>query len=122
MDGMMEGLKYVYLNPEDSVKTHLAMVKEFKGAITNQKVIEFGMHIGTALGMVPAFKNHVIGYMDPELVKISATSVQTYMGVKTLPPVEKLYTNKFVGSIKLTDAEWATVEARSQKYLPKKPS
>jgi len=98
------------------------MVKEFQGAITNQKVIEYGMHIGTALGMVPAFKEKGLGYQEPELMKITADSVQTYMGVKDLPPVEKLYTNKFVGSIKLTDAEWATVAARSDKYLPKRPS
>ena len=122
MDGIMEGLKYVYLNPEEGVKTHLNSVKEFKGAITNQKVIEYGMHIGTALGMVPAFKNNGLGYMDPGLVKDSANSVQTYMGVKTLPPVEKLYTNKFVGKIKLTDAEWAVVAARSEKYIPPKKS
>ena len=122
MDGLLEGLKYVYLNPEDSVKTHLDMVKEFKGAPTNQKVIEYGMHIGTALGMVPAFKEKGLGTMDPELMKVTAESVQTYMGVKNLPPVDKLYTNKFVGSVKLTDAEWAAVAARSDKYLPKKPS
>jgi NitT/TauT family transport system substrate-binding protein len=122
MGGLMEGLKYVYLNPEDSVKTHLNMVKEFKGAITNQKVIEYGAAIGTALGMVPSFRDSGLGYMDPELMKITANSVTTYMGVKTLPAVEKLYTNKFVGSAKLTAAEWSAVEARSQKYLPKKPS
>jgi NitT/TauT family transport system substrate-binding protein len=122
VDGALEGLKYVYLNPEDGVKTHLEQVKEFQGAITNQKVIEFGMHIGTALGMVPAFKQNGLGYMDPALVEESAKSVQTYMGVKTLPPVDRLYTNKFVGNIKLTDAEWKVVEERSAQYLPKKPS
>jgi hypothetical protein len=55
-------------------------------------------------------------------VEESAKSVQTYMGVKTLPPVDRLYTNKFVGNIKLTDAEWKVVEERSAQYLPKKPS
>jgi len=122
MDGLMEGLKYVYLNPEESVRVHLNMVKEFKGAITNQKVIEYGMAIGTALGMVPAFKEKGLGSMDPELMKVTASTVQTYMGVKDLPPLDKLYTNKFVGAIKLTDAEWSTVSARSEKYIPPKRS
>jgi NitT/TauT family transport system substrate-binding protein len=120
MGGIMEGLKYLYLNPEDTVKTHLEMVKEFQGAITNQKVIEYGAAISTALGMVPAFKEKGLGYMDPGLMKVTAESVTTYMGVKDLPPAEKLYTNKFVGEVKLTAAEWAVVEKRSEKYIPPK--
>lgn len=120
VEGIMEGLKYVYLNPEDTVKIHLEMVKEFQGAVTNQKVIEYGMHISTALGMVPAFKDKGLGFQEPDLMKVTGESVQTYMGVKDLPPVEKLYTNKFVGSVKLTDAEWSTVATRSEKYTPKK--
>jgi hypothetical protein len=90
--------------------------------VTNQKVIEYGHEIGVALGMVPSFKNQGLGYMDPELMKITAESVKAYMGVKNLPPLDKMYTNKFVGKIKLTDAEWAKVEERAQKYLPKRPS
>ena len=46
-------------------------------------------------------------------------TVETYMGVKNLPPVDKLFTNKFVGGVKLTDAEWSSVE-RSEKILPKR--
>ncbi|MPZ55971.1 MAG: twin-arginine translocation signal domain-containing protein [Rhizobiales bacterium] len=122
MSGIMEGLKYLYLNPEESVKIHLDMVKEFKGAVTNQKVIEYGAAISTALGMVPSFKEKGLGYMEPELMKVTAESVKTYMGVKNLPLAEKLYTNKFVGEVKLTDAEWSAVEARSAKYIPPKRS
>ena len=122
VDGLVEGMKFVYLNPEEGVRNHLALVKEFQGAITNQKVIEYGQGIGTMLGMVPSFKNQGLGYMDPELMKITAESVQTYMGVKNLPPLEKIYTNKFVGKTKLTDAEWSAVESRVERYVPKKPS
>jgi len=120
--GLMDGLKYVYLNPEKSVEMHLDSVKEFKGgSVTNKKVIEYGQAISTALGMVPSFKDKGLGYMDPELMKITANSVQTYMGVKNLPSVDKMYTNKFVGSVKLSDSEWSAVQKRSEKYLPKKP-
>ena len=49
------------------------------------------------------------------------TSPATVAFRSLLPPVDKLYTNQFVGNVKLTDAEWNAVEARSAKYLPKKP-
>jgi hypothetical protein len=41
------------------------------------------------------------------------------MGVKSLPKTDTMYTNKFVGTVKLNDAEWKTTEERSKKYLPK---
>lgn len=121
VEGLMEGLRYVYLNPEKSAAAHLEIVKEFKGgSVTNAKVIEFGQAVSTALGMAPAFKQNGLGYMEPTLVEQTATTVATYMGVKSLPKTDTMFTNKFVGSVELTDAEWKTTEERSQKYLPKR--
>jgi NitT/TauT family transport system substrate-binding protein len=119
--GLMEGLKYLYLNPEKSVALHIESVKEFQGgSIANQKVIEYGQAVSTALGVVPAVKQNGLGYMDPELVATTAKTVETYMGVKNAPPTATLFTNKFVGAAKLTEAEWAEVEKRSEKYLPRR--
>jgi NitT/TauT family transport system substrate-binding protein len=119
IEGLMEGLKYVYLNPDKSAALHLESVKEFKGGgVTNEKVIEYGQAIGTALGMVPAFKEHGLGYMEPGLIEQTAQSVVTYMGVKTLPATASMFTNEFVGTARLTDAEWRSTEERSRKYLP----
>ena len=121
VDGLLEGLKYVYLNPEKSVELHMKSVKEFQGgSALNQKVIEYGQAVGTALGVVDSVKLNGLGYMDPALVATTAATVKTYMDVKNAPDIEKLYTNQFVGSIKLSEAEWQAVEARSEKYVPRK--
>ena len=121
VEGLMEGLKYVYLNPEKSVELHIESVKEFQGgSAANQKVIEYGQAVSTALGLVEPVKKNGLGFMDPSLMAETVNTVKTYMGVPNVPPVEQLYTNKFVGDIRLTDQEWAEVEARSAKYLPRK--
>ncbi len=121
VEGLLEGLKYVYLNPEKSVELHMKSVKEFQGgSVLNQKVIEYGQAVGTALGVVESVKLNGLGYMDPALVATTANTVKTYMDVKNAPELEKLYTNQFVGSVKLSEAEWQTVEARSEKYIPRK--
>jgi NitT/TauT family transport system substrate-binding protein len=120
VEGLMDGLKYVYLNPEKSVEIHIAAVKEFQGgSVANQKVIEYGQAVSTALGMVPGFRDKGLGYMEPELMATTANTVKTYMGAKDLPGLDKLYTNKFIGNVKLTGAEWKMVEERSAKYLPR---
>lgn len=121
VDGVTEGLKYVYLNPERSVELHLESVKEFQGgSVANQKVIEYGQAVSTALGLVPSVKQNGLGYMDPDLVGVTAKTVETYMGVKNVPPIDQMYTNKFIGSVKLSDQEWTNVQARAEKYLPRK--
>jgi NitT/TauT family transport system substrate-binding protein len=71
---------------------------------------------------VPAVRQHGLGYMDPDLVATTAKTVETYMGVTNAPPTQTLFTNKFVGTVKLTEAEWSEVEKRSEKYLPRKSS
>jgi hypothetical protein len=115
----MEGLKYVYLNPDQALKIHLESVTEFKDAsAANQKVIEFGQACSTALGMVPAFRDNGLGFMDPALVAETANTVKTYMGVSNLPALDAMYTNQFVGAAKLSPEEWRAVEERSLKYLP----
>jgi NitT/TauT family transport system substrate-binding protein len=120
VEGLMEGLRYVYLNPVNSVALHLENVKEFKGgSATNEKVIEYGQAVSTALGMVPAFKTHGLGYMEPGLVEQTAQTVATYMGATALPKAASMFTNEFIGATALTDAEWMSIEDRSKKYLPK---
>jgi NitT/TauT family transport system substrate-binding protein len=119
VQGLMDGLRYVYVNPEESLKIHLDSVKDFQNAnLTNRKVIEFGQAISTSLGMVPEFKENGLGYMDPGLVAQTAKTVTDYMGVRNLPAVDSMFTNKFVGSTKLTDQEWSEVESRSVQYRP----
>jgi len=121
VDGLLEGLKYVYLNPEKSVELHMKSVKELQGgSALNQKVIEYGQAVGTALGLAESVKLNGLGYMDPALVATTANTVKTYMDVKNAPELDKLYTNRFVGSVKLSEAEWQAVEARSEKYIPRK--
>lgn len=119
IEGLMDGLKYVYLNPQHAVELHIESLKEFQGGSpANQKVIEYGQAVSTSLGMVPSFRDHGLGFMDPELVKVTRETVQTYLGVKDLPPADKLFTNKFVGNVKLTSKEWTAVESRSKQYSP----
>jgi NitT/TauT family transport system substrate-binding protein len=119
VEGLMEGLKYVYINPEQALRIHLDSVAELKDAsVANQKVIEYGQACSTSLGMVPAFRDNGLGFMDPALIEETAAVVERYMAVPKLPPVNKMFTNQFVGATKLSPEEWQTVATRSSKYLP----
>jgi NitT/TauT family transport system substrate-binding protein len=119
VEGLMEGLKFTYLNPEKAIELHVESLKEFQGGgPATREVLFFGQEIGTSLGFVPSFKMHGLGYMDPELIDVARQSVATYMDMKNLPPVAEMFSNRFVGAAKLTDAEWSQVEERVKRTLP----
>jgi NitT/TauT family transport system substrate-binding protein len=119
VEGAMEGLQYVYLNPDQAIDIHVDSLKEFQGgAPATRDVLLYGQEVGTSLGFVPSFREHGLGYMDPQLVAVTRQSVETYMGISGIPPAETLYTNRFVGAAKLSAAEWTAVEDRVRKRLP----
>jgi len=119
VDGALEGLRYAYLNPEKAIDLHIESLKEFQGGSpATREVLLYGQEVGTSLGFVPSFRQHGLGYMDPELVAVTRQSVETYMDIKGIPPADQLFTNRFVGSVKLGDAEWSEVEQRVRSTLP----
>jgi len=107
VDGLLEGLKFAYLNPEKAIDLHVESLKEFQGgAPATREVLFYGQEVGTSLGFVPSFKEHGLGTIDPQLAEVTRQSVETYMGIKNIPPTKELYTDQFVGAVKLTPAEW----------------
>jgi hypothetical protein len=78
----------------------------------------YGQEVATSLGFVPAFKEHGLGYIDPQLADATRHSVETYMGIKNIPPANQLYTDRFVGAVTMTPQEWTTVTERVKKELP----
>ena len=120
MDGVMEGLAYTYLHPNESIDIHLQMVREFQGSSTNRDVVKHGQGVMTAMGLVPDVEKNGLGFMDPESVKRTRETVIAYMGAKDVPPADQLYTNAFTGRIKLTPAQWAGVREAVKRYVPAK--
>jgi NitT/TauT family transport system substrate-binding protein len=120
MDGVMEGLAYTYLNPNESIDIHLQMVKEFQGSPTNREVVKHGQGVMTAMGLAPEVEKNGLGFMDPEMVKRTRETVMTYMGAKDVPAAEQLYTNAFAGKTRLTAAQWSTIRESVKRYVPAK--
>ena len=52
------------------------------------------------------------------MVKRTRETVMTYMGATDAPPAEQLFTNAFVGKVKLAPADWARVKESVKRYLP----
>jgi NitT/TauT family transport system substrate-binding protein len=117
VEGAMEGLKFTYLKPADTLELHIQTLKEFQGSERSRETIKHQIAINTALGIYPGPKQHGLGYFDPAEVVQNVAIAKEYLSLEKPVEPEKLYTNKYVGTITLTPAEWNQVEASVKSYI-----
>jgi NitT/TauT family transport system substrate-binding protein len=116
IDGVMEGLKYSFLEPDKTTDIHLEMVKEYDNASTDRRFINYGVLINTATSIAPYLAETGLGHLEDKLVAATQDKIVKYLGVKAPQAPSALYTNQFVGSVKLTAAEWNSVRASVKDY------
>ena len=116
VDGALEGLKYSFLEPDKTTDIHLEMVKEYDGASSDRNFVKYGVLINTATSLAPYLEQQGLGYMDDKLVAATQDKIVKYLGVKAAQEPSALYTNQFAGKVKLTPAQWKTVEEGVKEY------
>ena len=118
VDASMEGLVLALRNPDEAIEATVGELKEVAMTASgrDQLRIGFGMYALTTLA--PEAKRNGIGWQDPEVMKRQEDIVMNYLAEKTdkRPDLDKLYTNRFVGGVKLSDADWTAAEQRFAQY------
>lgn len=118
VEGALKGVAFSYLTPEKAVDITMKKLPLYGAGKESKRLIEVGQGVATAMGVSPHVEKQGLGWMEPSLVKDSVDKVATYMGAAKIADVESLYTNEFIGKVRLTAEQWAQVKAASQKYLP----
>ena len=116
-EAILEGLKYTYLYPEESVESHLKAVPDYRDTPENRALIRHGIGCTAALGLVNTPKDNGLGWMDPRVVEKTIDIIATYLGLEKRPSPDKVFTNRFAGSVKMTAAEWERALALHKKYI-----
>jgi len=115
--GLCEGIKFALLKPEETVEQLFKEVPELKLASTVKEQLQIGMGVWASNYVAREAMEHGIGYADPAAyVKMTDLIVATAAPGDKKPDPATLYSNEFVGKLKLTDAEWKTVKSASSKY------
>lgn len=117
VEASIEGLHFALNNPDEALAAYAAELKEAamtKAALDNIR-IGFGMYALTSLG--PEAKRG-LGWQDPEAMRKHVDLVMSYVADKAdkRPDPDKVYTNRFVDGLRLSDAEWAAAEKRFAQY------
>ncbi len=116
--GLSEGVKFALLNPAQTIEILFKEVPELKLASTAQEQLEIGMGVWAANYASKEAIDKGVGYADPAVYAKMTDLIFENAGAAgdKKPDPASLYTNEFVGKLKLSDAEWAKAKAASAKY------
>jgi NitT/TauT family transport system substrate-binding protein len=116
--GLCEGIKFALLKPDETIELLFKEVPEMKLASTAKEQLQIGMGVWAANYVSKEAMEHGIGYADPAAyVKMTDLIVAAGSPDDKKPDPTTLYSNEFVGKIKLTDAEWKAVKSANAKYV-----
>jgi hypothetical protein len=62
-------------------------------------------------------RRHGLGWHDEAKVKRTLEIADTYLKLPNIPSPSAVYTNDYVGSVKLSDAEWTRTRELAKSFL-----
>jgi len=117
--GMMDGLKWTMLNPEEAVERHLKEQQELAISKNAKLFTELGVGMLSSINIVPETEQNGLGYSDLDKIDQQAKQVVLYTGKPDdppPPPAKDYVINLSDAMPKLTADEWRTVRERSKSY------
>jgi ABC-type nitrate/sulfonate/bicarbonate transport system substrate-binding protein len=117
VQGAMEGLRFSYLNPQQSLEDFVDAVPEAGKTERDRAITMSSLLINTAEGLTDQVRANGLGWHDEAKMKQTLEIGSSYLSLPSSPALSSLYTNEFVGSVKLTDAEWVRTREVAKPYL-----
>ena len=120
--GAMEAIKYSMTNPDEALALFLKANDEVAMTSSGKEYVRIGLGLTNLTNLVPEVERNGFGYADPAKIKAQAELILKYgVGADArMPNLDELFTNQFVGKLKLTEAEASQVRKSVEpfrKYL-----
>jgi ABC-type nitrate/sulfonate/bicarbonate transport system substrate-binding protein len=115
VDGAMEGVQFVYKNFDESLEIFLKEVPEVRMSQTGREFIRLGMLLFYLCGASDDAVKQGLGWVHPSRIEYTRDLVVNYLKAPSKPEVDTLFTNQYVGKIRLADAEWGAVRKRIEE-------
>jgi NitT/TauT family transport system substrate-binding protein len=117
VEGAMEGLKFSYLNPEETLKDFVEAIPESGKSERDRQITRHSLMINTAEGLTDDVRRHGLGWHDEKKVRRTLDIANAYLNLTSLPDIKSVYTNEFVGNVKLSETEWNRTTELAKDYL-----
>jgi ABC-type nitrate/sulfonate/bicarbonate transport system substrate-binding protein len=118
VEGAMEAIKFAMTNFDEAVDVFLKANSEVAISSSGKAYTQIGLGLTNITNLVPEVKEKGFGFADPAKVKTMADLVVKYAAGEnaTVPDLDALFTNRFVGKLKLSAEELAAAEKSAQPY------
>jgi ABC-type nitrate/sulfonate/bicarbonate transport system substrate-binding protein len=119
VEGILEGLKFMLLNPQEAMERHLKEHQELAIGKNGKLYVELGLGMTNAIMISPESMQHGLGYTDFVEIDKQARFVKQYAAAsvdRDPPKANTFCSNDNANKVTLTAAEWEQVRSNSQKY------
>jgi len=116
-EGVMEGLRFSYIDPDRTLDDFISAIPESGKTDRDRTITKHSLLINTATGLSEEVHRNGLGWHDPAKVEYTLNTVNTYLKLPKMPPVSSIYTNDYVGNIRMTDQDWARARELAKNYL-----
>jgi NitT/TauT family transport system substrate-binding protein len=120
VDGLLQGLKATLLDPAEAIKVFFKQVPEMALLPGGREQARVGNGILMYVVARKIVKTNGMGYMEPKDYEEMTDLVMKYLAHEgdPRPDVAKGMTNRFVGDVKLSAAEWDEAQKNAQEFRP----
>jgi NitT/TauT family transport system substrate-binding protein len=117
--GILEGMKFMLLNPQEAMERHLKEHEELMIGKNGKLYVELGLGMTRAIMTAPESIEHGLGYTDCAKIDAQAKIVKQYAAApddREPPKAETFCSNNEIGKVTLTTAQWDEVRSSTQRY------
>jgi NitT/TauT family transport system substrate-binding protein len=118
-EGILEGMKFMLLNPDEAIERHLKEHEELALGKNGKLYVELGAGMTRAIVAAPESIENGLGFTDFAKLEEQAKVVRQYAAApndRDPPPAATFCSNDSAGKVTLTAAEWDRVRGSTQKY------
>jgi len=117
-DAILEGLAFAANDPSAAMGILLKKVPELALSSGGKENVRLSQGFMLASLAAPESIAHGLGYSDFSRLEAMTDTIMKYVAPSTAirPNMESLFTNEFVGRVKLNDAQWAKVKEQNAEF------
>jgi NitT/TauT family transport system substrate-binding protein len=118
VDGAMEAIRFVMTDPEEAMDIFLKANDEVSMTSSGKDYARIGLGLTNLTNLVPELIQNGLGWADPAKVKAQTELVLQYASGPDakMPDLAKLFTNEFVGKVKLAGPALAAARKNAEPY------
>ena len=117
-DALLEAVAFTLTNPDETLQIFLKEVPEMALDASSREFARLGLGIWQHGIDKPEAHDHGLGWSDPEGYSEMADLVMHYLASPGMrkPDLDMVFTNRFIGKVKLTAPQWAQADVRVAQF------